>query len=136
MREKIKIRRWLTSNNYYLEIEDSNDNTLASFKVIHEGKISNMDFLEKIMDGVDKVFQLVGLESPFSKLYQAADDQRMSAIKDVIFLLGYLDPILSKVDTTTGVCGEVNELLEIKKRWNKESGTMLFNSQTTVPLFI
>jgi hypothetical protein len=133
MKYKAKLSTFTPTGNVYLDINNEIGNEVFSLKVIHRDSIVEESFINDLMESVDKIYEKVNKRSPFSKLFQADDDQRMMAMLDIQALLSIFDNAFSK-----GSVSEIDGLnmLEIAKRWNGKNGTMLFPEKKTEPMFI
>jgi hypothetical protein len=120
--------------NQYLDIiNDDNGDEIVSIPLTKNGNIYQESFILNIMDIINDAYSFIGKISPFAKLQQADDDQRMMAIADIQRLLSIFDKAFSKGCV---INDDANDLLEIAKRWNSKNGSMIFTTKKPEPLFI
>jgi len=117
----------------FLDIIDYDGNEIASIQLTKNENIHEETFIHKVMEIIDGAYTAIGKTSPFSKLHQADDEQRMMAIKDIQRLLSIFDKAFTKGCV---VNADANDLLEIAKKWNEKNGSMIFTIKKPEPLFI
>lgn len=139
MTPRAKISRF-SDNSYYIEIT-SEDESVMDIRVVNRGKLESESFLIGLVECVDRAYEIAGLQSKSSKLCQRDDEQRMTAVKDLVWITTEIDlpsllmfageqfGRLGKPGASSVAYSMCAKAAEIFERWNKDNGTMLYQKE-------